>query len=135
MKAPLKFISLYYVCCLIIVILIKVLFNFFSTEIFSYLLWFYIEGLVLGVILYPAIKMLVERLSIGHAVKIVIDGLICLILINLVSLISDHRLLTIDLIRNIKNGIGLHDNNLLIHFVSLFCFVLITWLVNRNQRK
>jgi len=106
MKASAKFISIYYACCLLVVIGIKYFFNFFSTEIFSYLLWFYIEGLLLGLILYPLISILVERLSIGHAAKIVIDGLICMILLNLVSLISDHRILTIDLIRNIKKGIS-----------------------------
>ena len=132
MKNSVKFISIYYTCCLLAVILIRYLLDFYSTEILSYLLWFYIEGLILGLILFPLIRLFVERLSIGHTLKIVIDGLICIILINLVSLISDHRILTVDLITDIRKGIDLHDNNLLLHLVSLFCFVLTICLVDRK---
>lgn len=136
MKASLKFISIYYACCLLVVILAKYPFNFFSTEIFSYLLWFNIEGLIFGLILlFPLIRLFVERLSIRYTLKIVIDGLICIILINLVSLISDRRILTIDLIRDIKKGVDFQDNNLLIHLISLFSFVLTFGLINGNKPR
>ena len=135
MKASLKFISIYYACYLLVVILAKYPFNFFSTEIFSYLLWFNIEGLIFGLILFPLIRLFVERLSIRHTLKIVIDGLICIILINLVSLISDHRILTIDLIIDIKKGVDFHDNNLLIHLISLFSFALTFCLINGNKLR
>jgi hypothetical protein len=104
-------------------------------EIFSYLLWFYIEGLVLGLILYPLIKMLIEGKSTGLFLKIVIDGFICLILLNVVSLLSAGSILTADLIMNLKEGVDLHDNNLLIHLISLFCLVCVSYLVNRKTLR
>lgn len=137
MKNSVKFISIYHVFCLLVAIFIKYLFDFYSTEIFSYLLWFYIEGLILGLVFYPLIRQFIDNLSIGQTAKVAIDGLICIVLINLVSLISDHRILTLDLIRDSKKGIDLHDNNLLIHFISLFCFVLTIFLlpgISRTRR-
>lgn len=130
MKASAKFISVYYVCCVLVVIAIKSLLNLFSVEIFSYLLWFYLEGLLLGLLLYPPAKMLIKRLLVGYAINIAIDGVLCLILLNLVSLIAGHRILTLDLL---KKGIDLQDNNLLIHLISLLCFVLTVVLVGRKE--
>lgn len=134
MKVSLKFISLYHLCCILALMLLYFVFNVFSAEILSYLVWFYVEGLLLGVIFYPLLKMLEATLSISNSVRWIIDGLICLMLMNIVSFISARRFLTINLIMDIKEGIGFEDNNLWIHAVSLFGFMLAGYLVSRNKR-
>ncbi|NML38738.1 hypothetical protein HHL17_16130 [Chitinophaga sp. G-6-1-13] len=108
MKAALKFISLYAVCCLVVIVVLYWL-KFFSIEIFSYLLWFYIEEWLLGLIIYPLVNRSVEWLRPGYLLKILMDGMVCILLLNIPFLIADHEILTVDLVKRIGSGVDLHD--------------------------
>jgi len=131
MKAALKFISWYAACCLVVIVVLYWL-KFFSVEIFSYLLWFYVEEWLLGLIIYPLINRGVERLRSGYLLKILMDSVIVILLLNIPFLIADNRILTVDLVKRIGGGVDLHDNiNLLIHIISLSCMIGVSTVTRR----
>ncbi|SHM13978.1 hypothetical protein SAMN05444266_106501 [Chitinophaga jiangningensis] len=129
MKKTFSFILLYHIFCLLSLLGIRYFFMHYSMEIFSYLLWFYLESLIFGLILFPLGNLILGKLSVNLTWRIIINGLICFFLINLISSLSDHKLLTLELIRGLRNGEDLNINNLIIHLISIFSVLLTSLLV------
>ena len=135
MRTWIKFISLYYVTCVLVLIVLYLLTGMFTMEIFSYLLWFYLIGLVCGIILYPLVKWVIKKILPRSEANLLIDALLCLLLLNFVSAVFGDIFLTAELIKNISRGFDREDNGLIVHAISTFSFVLSFYLVYKRKRQ
>lgn len=130
MKNALKFIAVYYFVCILLLRVLKFVFSSFTWEMFSYLLWFYIGNLVVGVIVYPILKSEFDKVFINPWGRIGIAAVICLLLLNAIPIFTDYEILTIELFRGM-DSINIDNNILIIHVVSLIsfviCYALISW--------
>lgn len=132
-KEHIIFISAYYTCCILLLGLIKIIFSLYSIEIFSYFLLFYLEGFLLGIVLFPLLRMLLKSVYTRNTAMIV-DGIVLVVLLNLVSLIFDQQSLTLNLIKNIgTNGFSLYDNIVIVHLISMFAFIITVLLECRKK--
>lgn len=133
MKNSIIFILFFNVCCLSVLMVLR-FFHYYSTEIFSYLLWFYIEGLSLGLFLYPIVQLFAKRFSIGLILKFIIDGLICLLIINLLSFWADRDFLTLELFGT-KERSAVNENNKLIHIITLLSLIITSIIIELHRRR
>jgi len=128
----LRFIIIYHLICLVIITLLKFLLGI-SMEIFSYLLYFYLAGFFLGVLLYPFLQLILKMTNFKNGVGIFIDSIFCLGLLNIIGLLFYHRILTYELLMGITGSFSLRDNILLVHAVSFVGFVLSICFLNKKR--
>ena len=102
MKAGIKFILTYYALSILFLFISGWFVKGLAGEEMSYLLWFYIYNVVLGVIIFPVSLLMIRRLSIGNLWKAGICFLIILVLLNVVPYFAgDGQLLTAEALREL----------------------------------
>jgi hypothetical protein len=135
MKDGIKFIVSYSVLTLSLFAISKLLFKELSMEIFSYLLFYYIVMLAIGILLYPLVSWVLTRYQISTGLKLFISALFCLILINIIPFFyGEGKILLVEMFKGIfgsKNKLGF--NNLGIHVIGIISFV-VCYLLYRHDK-
>ncbi|SEW43387.1 hypothetical protein [Chitinophaga arvensicola] len=119
-----KFIFLYHGCSLLLLCLVKLLPGAPSMEIFAGLLWYYLESLVLGLVLSSIVWKIFDRKVISPGRQMLINALMCILLINLFSWISYRGFATGGLIAKLREGVDFYDTLLLIHVIAIAGFLI-----------
>jgi hypothetical protein len=126
MKEGIKFIVSYSVLTLLLFGVSKLFFKELSMEIFSYLLFYYIVMLAIGILLYPFVSFIMIKYQISTGIKLILSAVFCLALINLIPFFfGEEKILFIEMFKDIfDNNKMLGFNNLGIHVIGLISFVV-----------
>lgn len=145
MKAGIKFIATYSMLSMGLFGISKLIFKELTIEIFSYLLYYYVITLGIGVILYPVLSWALEKYNTAPKLKLVLSLLILFFILNCVPFFYDNgRVLTFDVVKGIfADHSLLGHNNLGVHIIAIISFVSSYllyrndnyWIVNVTNRK
>lgn len=136
MKAAIKFILTYYGVSILLLILSGLILKSLDGEIASYLLWFYIYNIVIGIIIFPLITFVLQLLNVNVIWKLIICILILLVTLNIVPFFADgERIITNDVLKGFFSNQHslLGFNNVGIHIIALISFT-VTYLLYRNEK-
>lgn len=135
MKDGIKFIVSYSVLSICLFAISKLFFKELTSEIFSYLIFYYIITISIGVILYPILSWLLDKYKLSLIFKLTCSFIFCLIVINIIPFFYDNgRILFIDAVTGIfKNHSMLGFNNLGVHLVAIISFTVCYLLYRRDN--
>ncbi len=126
MKKGLTFILTYYGISILFFLLAGQLIRGLSGEVLSYVLWFYIYNIVIGVVIFPLIILIVRNLNLKIFWKLLICFLVILTLLNVVPFFTDHgKLITIEALKELfgKGQQEFNFNYIGIHLVAIVTFL------------
>ena len=134
MKAGFKFIATYSILSIALFGISKLIFKELTIEIFSYLLFYYIITLSIGVVSYPILNWVLEKYGATARWKLILSLLLCLTVINCVPFFYDNgRVLTLDVIKGVFTDHSLLGfNNLGIHIIAIISFAT-SFFLYRND--
>jgi hypothetical protein len=126
MKEGIKFIATYSILSFALFGISKLIFKELTAEIFSYLLFYYIITLSIGVILYPILSWLLDKYGVSVKLKFIFSLFLCILIINSLPFFYDNgRLLIIDIAKGIFiNQSLLGFNNIGIHIIAIISFIV-----------
>ncbi len=126
MKEGIKFIATYSILSFALFGISKLIFKELTAEIFSYLLFYYIITLSIGVILYPIVSWLHDKYGVSVKLKFIFSLFLCILIINSLPFFYDNgRLLIVDIAKGIfTNQSLLGFNNIGIHIIAIISFIV-----------
>lgn len=126
MKEGIKFIATYSILSFALFGISKLIFKELTAEIFSYLLFYYIITLSIGVILYPILSWLLDKYGVSVKLKFIFSLFLCILIINSLPFFYDNgRLLIVDIAKGIfTNQSLLGFNNIGIHIIAIISFIV-----------
>jgi len=135
MKAGIKFIVSYSVLSICLFVISKLFLKELTAEIFSYLMFYYLVTMPIGIVLYPVLGWLMVRYKLSSALRVILSFIFCIVIINAIPFIfDDNRILLFDALNGIfKDRSMLGFNNLGIHLVAIVSFT-ICYLLFRKDR-
>ncbi len=135
MKDGIKFIVSYSVLSICLFAISKLFFKELTSEIFSYLIFYYIITMSIGIILYPILSWLLGRYKLSLIFKLICSFLFCLTVINAIPFFYDNgRILFMDAVNGVfKNHSMLGFNNLGVHLVALISFTVCYLLYRKDN--
>jgi hypothetical protein len=135
MKEGIKFIATYSILSLALFGVSKLIFKELTVEIFSYLLFYYIITLSIGIILYPILSWLLDKYGISAGWKFLFSLLMVIIIINFIPFFYDNcRILTFDVMKGIfTNQSSLGFNNIGVHIISIISFIVCYFLYRDDE--
>lgn len=101
MKVAIKFILVYSLVSILILVLSQVAFHPFSVEIFSYAIWLYIFYTVTGVIVFLLFGFLSSKYILSISTRVIYYAILCLFVLNSIPLIGENKFLTFDAIKGL----------------------------------
>ena len=130
MKQGFKFIVTYSILSFALFGISKLIFKELTAEIFSYLIFYYIVTLSIGVLLFPILSWILDKNKVPGNIKLVASLFFCIVVINFVPFLYDNgRILLGDIIRGVLNDRSLLGfNNIGIHVIAILSFVICYFL-------
>ena len=136
MISGIKFIFLYSFISIVFFILSKFPFNLITMEIFSYLLWYYLYTLIIGILIFPILSWLILKNNFSLKWRIILSICACLIFINCVPFFNDNgRILTFDIAKGIftNNHSCFGFNTVGVHLIASVSFLLAYLLLRKDR--
>jgi hypothetical protein len=135
MKEGIKFIVSYSVLSICLFAISRLFLKELTSEIFSYLMFYYFITMFIGILLYPILGWLMIKYNLGLTLKLISSFVFCIVIINVIPFIyDDKRILLLDALRGVfEDRSKLGFNNLGIHLVAAISFA-ICYLSYRKTR-
>ena len=135
MKQGVKFILWYSLITAILFIVSKFPLNLVTMEIFSYLTWYYLVTLIIGILVFPFFSLLISRFEVKY--KLTFSFIMCLVFINCVPFFFDRwHLLTYDVLKGVlrKQHSLLGYNIIGPHVIAVLSFLASCFLLRSGLR-
>ena len=135
MKIGIKFILIYYGLSILFLFISGQFVKGLTGETLSYLLWFYIYNIVLGIIFFPIVLLMISKLNMKDLWKSLICFLTILILLNVVPFFANNgQIITIDALKELfsKDRKGFNFNISGIHLIAIISFVIASMIFERK---
>ena len=133
MKESIRFILIYSIVSIVLLVLLETIFHPLSGEIFSYTIWLYIFYTVIGVVVFLLFGFLLTWYKLSLYVRVLCYAVLCLFILNSVPLFGEKRFLTLDTI----HGILVQKYEVLeigIHVIALTSFVIAALFIFERNR-
>ncbi|MBS1605373.1 MAG: hypothetical protein JST42_22105 [Bacteroidetes bacterium] len=134
MKIGVKFILTYYGLSILFMVAAGQVVKGLAGETMSYLLWFYIYSIVIGIIVFPVTLVLVRKLDMRGIWRLVICFFVLLLLFNVPFFFDDGRIITVDAIKDGfsrgPGGFGFNRGG--IHLVAIVSFAITGWIFRKE---
>ena len=134
MKKGVRFIICYSVLSVCLFAISKLLFKELTAELFSYLLFYYLVTMALGIVLFSMISQLLQKLTISIWLKVFISFIFCLLMLNILPFIFNNRILSLDVLNGIfYNRSKLAFNTLGVHIIAIISFTICFLLFRKDK--
>lgn len=116
MKESIRFILIYSIVSLIILVLTQIIFRTLSVEVFSFTIWVYIFYAIIGFFVFLLFGIFSRSFNPPLYVRLIFYAILCLIVLNSIPFFEENKILTYDLIKGMvvqKSdfiSVGLHVN-------------------------
>lgn len=135
MKFGLKFIATYCGLSVLLLILAGQVVSGLRGEELSYLLWFYILNLILGLPVFPLLGLFVAKLNLTATWRIVCFFVLAIVLLNAVTFFAnDSEMITGEMTKGLltKDWPGFNFNVGGLHLIALISFFITMVIFRKN---
>ncbi|OQP63576.1 hypothetical protein A4R26_16490 [Niastella populi] len=133
MKDATKFILVYSVVSILILVLSQIAFHPLSAEIFSYAIWLNVFYAAIGSVTFLLFGLLSRKYTLSLKVRIICYAILCLFVLNSIPLLSEKKFLTFDAVK----GLLYQKTEFIdigIHIIAITSFVVSSIVVFRKCR-
>lgn len=133
MKEAIRFILIYSVVCILILVLSQIAFHLLSAEIFSYAIWLYIFYTVVGVAVFLLFGFLSTKYKLSLNTRVICYAILCLFVLNSIPLFGEKKFLTFDAIK----GLLAQKTEFIdvgVHVIAIASFVISSLVVFRRNK-
>lgn len=134
MKVGVKFILTYYGLSILFLFLSGQVVLGLAGEIMSYLLWFYIYNIIIGIIVFPFALILIRKLNVMGGWKLGICFFVVLVLLNVPLLADSGHIITLEALKELfdKGLRGVSFNVMGIQLIAIVSFLIAGWMFRRE---
>lgn len=133
MREAIRFIFIYSIVSVLILMLWQVIFHPLSAEIFSYTIWLYIFYAIVGVAVFSLFGLLSKSYRLSFKVKVICYAILCLFVLNSIPLFGEKKFMTGDLIRGVLVQRA-EPIDIGIHLVAVASFIISAQIAVRKNK-
>lgn len=133
MKEAIRFIFIYSIVSVLILMLWQIVLHPLSAEIFSYAIWLYIFYAVVGAVVFLLFGLLSNRYRLSFKVRVICYAILCLFVLNSIPLFGEKKFLTFDVIKGLLVQ-KTEPIDIGVHIIAIASFIISSAVVFRKNK-
>lgn len=133
MKEAIRFIFIYSIVSVLILMLWQIVLHPLSAEIFSYAIWLYIFYAVVGAVVFLLFGLLSNRYRLSFKVRVICYAILCLFVLNSIPLFGEKKFLTFDVIKGLLVQ-KTEPIDIGVHIIAIVSFIISSAVVFRKNK-